>query len=412
MYNPWRGLRGLPVEIWVISAVTLVNRMGAMALPFLVLYLHRHLGFDAGLAGSALTVFGIGSLISAPVAGYLVDRIGAIRVMEGALLAAGIFLIVLPLTDNLVFVFGLIAFWAFFSEAVRPAGLVALTEDLPPDQRKAAIALNRLAINVGMSIGPAVGGFLAMVSFPTIFVVDGLSSLTAGLLLFIMARRTGLYARQINHARGERAPGSPHASATVLKDHRMLAFLAAMFLLGLIFMQHEASMPLHLVEHLGFQESFYGFLFVINTVLIILLEIPLNLAMASWPHARSLALGTLLIGTGFGAMALASTPWAIVGTVVIWTFGEMILFPSAANYVADISTPARRGQYMGAYTMAFGLALTIGPWLGTEILAEHGPTVLWSGAFVCGIVAALIAAYSARMAPVQAALRDITPAAP
>lgn len=35
--NPWRGLRGLPPELWVLFAVTLVNRIGTMVLPFLAL---------------------------------------------------------------------------------------------------------------------------------------------------------------------------------------------------------------------------------------------------------------------------------------------------------------------------------------------------------------------------------------
>ena len=39
--NPWRGLQGLPVEIWVLAAVTLVNRAGTMVLPFLALYITR-----------------------------------------------------------------------------------------------------------------------------------------------------------------------------------------------------------------------------------------------------------------------------------------------------------------------------------------------------------------------------------
>ena len=76
----------------------------------------------------------------------------------------------------------------------------------------------------------------------------------------------------------------------------------------------------------------------------------------------------LLVGTGFGALAFARTPWTIAATVVIWTFGEMILLPSMANFVAEIAPEERRGEYMGYYTMAWGIAFSFGPGLGTLVL--------------------------------------------
>ena len=56
--NPYRGLRGLPADVWIVFATTLVNRAGMMALPFLILYLTRYLGISASLAGLALTTYG------------------------------------------------------------------------------------------------------------------------------------------------------------------------------------------------------------------------------------------------------------------------------------------------------------------------------------------------------------------
>ena len=73
--------------------------------------------------------------------------------------------------------------WAVVADAARPATMAALTAARAPEQRKAAIALNRLAVNLGMSIGPAVGGFLAQASFPLLFIVDGMTSLAATALL-------------------------------------------------------------------------------------------------------------------------------------------------------------------------------------------------------------------------------------
>jgi predicted MFS family arabinose efflux permease len=160
--------------------------MGTMVVPFLVLYLTEHLGFAVATAGLVLSVYGVGSLVSAPIAGRLCDTVGALRVMQGSLFLSGLLFLLFPLARSAAPVLALAFALAVIAEATRPASLAALTEGIPPEQRKAAIALNRLAINLGMSVGPAVGGFLAMASFPLLFVVDGVTSLVAGLALTAM----------------------------------------------------------------------------------------------------------------------------------------------------------------------------------------------------------------------------------
>ena len=161
-------------------AVTFVNRAGTMVLPFMVLYLTRQLGVRPALAGMALTVYGIGGLISGPIAGRLCDRLGPFAVLRGALLMSGAILLAFPFADRFETFLAATFVWSFVAESVRPATLAALTSFVRPEQRKAAVAVNRLGINLGMSVGPAVGGFIATVSFPLLFVVDGACALTAG----------------------------------------------------------------------------------------------------------------------------------------------------------------------------------------------------------------------------------------
>jgi MFS family permease len=98
----------------------------------------------------------------------------------------------------------------------------------------------------------------------------------------------------------------------------------------------------------------------------------------------------MLVATGFGAMALVRGYAALTASVVVWTFGEMILVPSSNAYVADISPPARRGVYMGFYTTVFSLAFTIGPWLGATMLERFGPSIMWGGAFALGCASAAL----------------------
>src|SRR4051812_19443566 len=149
--NPWRGLRALPRDVWIIFATSLVNRAGVMALPFLVLYLTRYLNVPATLAGLSLSIYGIGGILTAPVAGRLSDRVGPFTVMRASLLLTGVVLLVIPLAHNFAVVLALTFLWAIVAEGTRPATMSALTMAASAEQRKAAIAVNRLAVNLGMS---------------------------------------------------------------------------------------------------------------------------------------------------------------------------------------------------------------------------------------------------------------------
>jgi MFS family permease len=155
-------------------------------------------------------------------------------------------------------------------------------------------------------------------------------------------------------------------------------------------------MPLYLVGELHYRESFYGMLFVINTAIIVAIEVPLNIGMAHWPARRTVPLAITLIAIGFGALAFARTPIPIAMTVVIWTFGEMILFPSGTAYVAELAPSGRTGEYMGAFSASLSLALIIGPWAGAFTLDRFGAVVTWVGAFVVGMIGAVLFLFARR----------------
>jgi predicted MFS family arabinose efflux permease len=377
--NPWRGLGGLPRDVWVLAAATFINRAGTMALPFLALYLMKQMGLGAAHAGRGFIVYGAGAMVAAPLGGWLADRFGPLKVMRTSLLLSGLLMLVLPLVKDVPGFFLLIGTWALVSEGFRPASMSILADLGPPELRKAVYSLNRLAINLGMSVGPALGGFIATRSYHALFWVDGATTLAAWAVLVLMVRQ-----RPHKHE----SSSSP-ALLYALRDPVLGYFLLAIIPVVIVFFQHEGPMPIYLVRDLKLPESFYGSLFTINTLLIVALEVRLNLATAHWSHRRTLLLGSLLYAIGFGAMAVAHTPAAIIGTVVIWTFGEMILFPAMSDYIASIAPPARRGAYMGLFTFTFSVAFSLGPWMGTWMLDAWGGRVLWPVMGILGIVSAL-----------------------
>ncbi len=290
--------------------------------------------------------------------------------------------------------------WALVNEAFRPPSMAIIGDLTESAQRKMAFALSRLAINLGMSIGPVVGGFLAMHSFKLLFYVDGSTALLAGLLIAVLPWR---FIRQTSQPQSTVADADSHGGrasdgsagqaftySSVLGNRRFLYFLIAMIPTEIVFFQSLAAMPLFLVRDLQITEAGFGMLLAINTVLIIVIEVPLNSAMANWSNRNSIALGALLVGAGFGALVFGGGVLGVAATVVVWTFGEMILLPASSAYVSDIAPPAQSGVYMGLYTMGFSVAFAIGPLLGVQVLERFGSDFVWIGAFSSGCLTAIM----------------------
>jgi MFS family permease len=410
--NPWRGLRDLPKEIWILAAATLVNRAGTMVLPFLVLYLTRTLGITPAHAALALTVYGVAALLTMPVAGRLSDRLGPLVVMKASLLLSGVLLLLFPLAHHFAAILVVTFFFAMLNESVRPPSLALVSDLVGPPQRKAAFALSRLAVNLGMSIGPAIGGILAVFSFRSLFFVDGATSILAGIWLMLapwpklarMPRPNAASAQDWEAAEDAEDVGremeaesaaplaAPHpvADLSAFRNRRMLYFLAALIPVQVVFFQLTSTLPLFLVRNLHLAESVFGTVFTLNTLMIVAIEVPLNTAMAHWSHRRTLMLGAFLYAVGFGSYAIVTGPAGVFAGVVIWTFGEMILMPGSSAYAAEIAPPERRGEYMGLYTMSFSIAFSMGPFLGAEILQRWGSHVLWTTAFASGILSTIL----------------------
>ena len=374
-WNPWRGLAGLPREVWVLSSATLVNKAGSMVLAFLVLYLTRSLGFSVRTAANVLFLYGAGALVAAPVSGFLCDRWGPIRIMRGSLLFSGILRPVFPLAKSLPLVVLLTLALSILSEAFarephhfrrpRPAGAA-----------QGRVRGDRLAINLGMSVGPAAGGFLATLSFRLLFLVNGVTSLAAGAILAAASFPRHRHGADIEELESAVSPLAHPPRG--YRDTRLILFLAGVLPVAMVLFQHIAGMSVFLVRDLHIPAAAYGLLFTLNCLLIVPLEVPLNIATSHWPHRRTLALGALLFGVGFGALAFAWNFWSAAVTVVIWTFGEMFFFPGMAAYLTDIAPARRRGEYMGLSQMVMGLAFMLGPWAGMLVLDRFGAKTLWT----------------------------------
>jgi MFS family permease len=360
-----------------------------MVLPFMALYAVSEFKVSAGNAGLVLAAYGVGAFVSAPFTGKLSDRFGSVRLMIISLFCSGIFLIGYSFVTNFYMFLLLSFFWAIIAEAFRPASMSFVSTEAPADRRKTAFALYRLAINLGMSIGPLIGGLLSSINFHLLFYVDGITSIAAAIfLIFSRLKETSPSISQI------KVIDSPNEelikNVGVFKNKRFVFLLLAIIPVVIVFFQHIGAFPLFIVDELGFSRATFGILISINTILIIIIEVPLNDAMRKWDDWKALMLGAFLSGLGFGLLAIFHSIYGVIISIVIWTFGEMIFFPAANDYVSEISPENQRGEYMGYFQMTFSFAFMIGPWLGTEVLDSLGSLILWTGCFALGLISVIM----------------------
>ncbi len=384
----YSDLKRFPPQLWVLFVATMVNRMGTMVLPFLAIYLTTKRGFSVDSAGMVLGLYGLGALLSGLLSGWLCDRVGPTKVLVWSLFISSLVMFTFPVAQHLFSIILFTMLLSVFGETVRPASMTLTSRYAQPELRKSAFAVNRLAINLGMSIGPVVGGLLAEKDFFWIFLVDGVTTLAAGAFVAIsLARleRKGVITSEEKTPSGFSSVISSFKEA--LKDRALFFFLFPVLILSMVSFQHESTLPIFCVKELGMNPSTYGLIFTVNAGLIIFLELPLNVATSHWSMKKTLVVGSLLFAVGFGSLMFASTVWHVVATVVVWTFGEMITFPGAAAYVSEISPKKSQGVYMGLFTSSFGLAFLLGPWAGALVMHHMGSTSLWIASFLFGLLA-------------------------
>ncbi|MBK8976721.1 MAG: MFS transporter [Planctomycetes bacterium] len=372
------AFRGLPATTWALSGIALVNRSGTMVLPFLTLWVTQRRGLDTDTAGWLLGVFGCGAITGNALGGRLTDRIGPAPTMSVAMLVAALaFFVVGQLEQPLAIGAALFAAGTAV-ESFRPANGAALVATCPVREHRRAFALNRLAINAGMAVGPTIGGVLAEIDYDLLFAVNaGACALTA-----LGVRGVARHLRTPAH--DPTGPTDPTTSP--FADRRFLAFLGMTMLTATAFLQSLGTMPLYFREHYGLGEAAIGLLFAINPVLIVLFEMALVHAIRHRPPLAVIAWGAALVGLGMALLPFGrSLPFA-AGTLAIWTVGEMLESPLVPAWISARAGPARRGRYLGCYGMAFGVALIVAPIAGTHVYESCGPTVLWLG---CGAAAGL-----------------------
>lgn len=374
------SLSGLSREVWILSGLMLVNRSGLMVVPFLALYLTEDLNFTLIQAGTAGMWFGIGSLISSLLGGYLTDRYGFARIMKFSLIAGGLSFWSLVTAKTFVGFCSLIFLTALLADLLRPAVMSAIAIYSKEENRTRAVSLLRMAINLGIAIGPAFGGFLAAkVGYDWLFIINGGSAILT-FLIFVSIHPT----MKKRKTPDEVIVKTNVTARTAYSDYNYFWLIVIMFLVVVAFLQILFAIPLFFKSQYGFSEQMVGFFFTLNGLMIVVLEMPIvNYYEKQRKFYKPVIFGSLLMAAGYISLLIPAS-----GTSLFWIIpfliysitigiGEILNLPFFNSLALARSNRGNSGSYMGLMTFTFSLSFTVAPLMGSLIIDRYNFDVLW-----------------------------------
>lgn len=377
---------GLSRETWLLSIVMMFNRCGNMAVPFMGLYVTQSLHRSEVDAGLIITLFGVGSILGSATGGKLTDIIGFRPVQIWSSIISGLLFILFSTINNFSVLCILTVVISFFSDAFRPANFTAIANYAKEGTTTRSYSLNRLAINIGWSVGISLAGIIASINYKLLFIVEGAVSIGVGLsILFFLPKVKGF----IKQAKENR-------SKLVIVKPWQDPFYVQFILLTTVFITCAFLMfrvvPVFFKEQWHINEFAIGIILGLNGSVIALCE----MILISKIEKKRSPMFFIIIGAVFFASSylLLSIPliyhlaMAIL-VIVVFTIGEMLVLPFINTVVISRSNEYNRGLYAAGYTLSWSVAQVVGPLAGFYIAKQLGYNWLWAG--IAGLL--LLCAY-------------------
>ena len=368
------SFKGLSPESWMLALVMLINRAGSMVLPFLGVYMTQHLHFNLKVTGIVLSFYGIGSVIGSWLGGVITDKIGEYKVQTYSLLLSVPLFCIIPLFKTEAGLAAIILILSIISESFRPANSVAVTKYATDSQIIRAFSLNRMAINLGFAIGPALGGILSAISYNFLFYCNAVGALLAGFTYIIFFRKKAGFAAKKVEIKSIEKQKSPYT------DIPFLAFCFACLLYSVCFFQFLNTLTIFYSTEAQLSQQQIGYILGYSGFIIVLIEMILvQYAEKKFTVHFTLLLGCLLCGISFVMLTFNTSIFILMFSMTLLCVGEIWSLPFMATVTAFRSGENNKGAYMGLLGMAFAVSFIITPYIGTTIAENFGFKTLWMG---------------------------------
>jgi MFS family permease len=332
--------------------------------PFFTLYVTRKFNVGMTEVGVLFGLFSIASMVGSMFGGALSDRLGRKGMLIFGLIASGLTSLLMGLVNSIELFFDL----------------------LPEEKRAQGFGILRVAVNLAVTIGPAIGGLLAARSYLLLFICDAVfSAITAGIV--------ALAIRETKPAPREGEPEQTMAQTfggyrDVLRDGTFVLFIGACILMTLVYMQMNTTLAVYLRDTHSVPAQGFGYIISLNAAMVVLFQFSISRWIARYRPLVLMAGGALLYAIGFSMYGFVSAYVFLLVAMAIITIGEMMTAPTSQALVAGFAPEDMRGRYMAVFGFSWVIPSTVGPLLAGLIMDNTDPRWVWYAAGMVGLVAA------------------------
>src|SRR3990172_7175093 len=386
-----------PRNFWIVIAITFIDRIGgALLFPFFALYITSKFNVGMTDVGVVFAAFAASSFAGSAVGGALTDRFGRKGIIVFGLIASSFSTVAMGLISSFQVFFFLALFVGILTDVAGPAHQAMIADILPEEKRADGYGILRVAFNLSVVIGPAIGGLLAARSYLLLFLSDAVISLLTVILIVIFLPETKPQAHP--DAPKETMAGTFAGYGQVFRNTAFMLFLGAVLLQVFTYMNMNTSLGVYLRNEHGTLESGYGLLLSINAAMVVLMQFPITRRITKYPPLLMMAFGTFLYVIGFSMYGFVVTYAMFIVAMVIITIGEMVVSPVSQALVASFAPEDMRGRYMAVAGFSWGIPFAVGPYLAGMIIDGPKPYLLWYAAGLVGLLStfAFLALYRIR----------------
>lgn len=378
-----------PRSIWALIIAIFIMWTGrGMVVPFIVIFFTQIVGLSGATVGAGIAVASLLGIAFALVTASQIDARGGRPVLIGAVVLVGIATILLAWAESQIVFLLFVLLLYVSSQSYWPAVDTVTSSIANQSQVITSMSMVRVANALGIGVGGFIGGLMVtgggLIEYRIMFMTGGTLVVVAALLIWLLVPN-------VHHADDAAdEPQDPPGWRRVTEDRTFLFSLALLFVLVLGFTQVQMSVPPFLRAEAGVDEGLIGTLFLLNTIGVILFQVPVAARIDRANPGSVLPLGALLWTAAFLLMmATATQSVAAFAVFIAFTAGELIFMPVSAIFAVRLAPRRLRGRYFTLLSITWGGSFAIATLAAGWMQDVDEPALLWPAMAALMLAAAL-----------------------
>lgn len=372
------------VNVLILGTV-LVVMARSMSMPFLAIYLHRHMHLEAATIGLLIGGGALAGTFAGFFGGHLSDVYGRRKVLVGCLLVSCAAFAWLRFADSAIEVFFINMAISLAGAFYEPVSKATIGDHLPPQRRLVAFARRYVAVNIGFACGPLIGASLSLLDNAKAFAVAGAVYLVyAGFVFAAMRAPADTHAQDSTHA-ARTAPGLGAKLKVLAADHPLLLFTLGSMLAISVHGEMSVTFSQYLTATFSDGVRMFAWLMSANAITVVVSQPFISRLSTRMGPMPSVTAGALLLSIGAIGFAHAGGLSVLLASMIVFTWGEVLLVPAEYAILDGITPESMRGTYYGMHSLSNAGNL-LGPWLGGVVLERWGGVALFYAMALVAII--------------------------